>query len=227
MAIHPVIPYTPRVSYAVWVTVAALVGVASRELARRDSERQRERGAAFADVRFTSYQWSVVVACALCVAIVAVSALQNDHDSVVLHCVLAGTGTWLSLVDIDTHTVPRRSQMIAWSVAAVMFASLSFVTGSVAMDRVMAGALTMWGAVKAIEVLSRGELGAADAVVAGYLGMFVGHRSITLVPVALTTAFVSGGVAAAVLMVVCRFGRRSHLPFVPFLFLGAVVAVLR
>jgi leader peptidase (prepilin peptidase)/N-methyltransferase len=104
---------------------------------------------------------------------------------------------------------------------------LSVVGDSVSLLGIAVGSLAMWGVMKAVELLSRGDVGPADAVFAGYLGMFVGSSSVSLVPLALMTAFVAAGLVALVLMVVLRFGRRTHLPFAPFLFLGAVSAVLR
>ena len=184
-------------------------------------------GSFFADVRFASHWSSACAAIVLCGLVVVVSALRNPGATVAFHCMLAGTGTWLSLVDIDTHTVPRRSQMTVWCVAAVLTVVLSLAGDSVSLSGVATGSLAMWGVMKVIEALSRGDIGPADAVFAGYLGMFVGGRSVSLVPFALMTAFVTAGLVALVLMVVLRFGRRRHLPFAPFLFLGAVTAVLR
>lgn len=212
---------------AVWVSVAVGVGAASRALAARDSTQQRRRGAVFADVQFTSHRSSIAVACLLCAVVVALSARQNPGVTVAFDCILAGSGTWLSFVDIDTHTVPRRSQVIVWTGAAALLSVAGLAGGSVSMTGAAGGSVAMWGVMKTIEMLSRGDMGPADAVFAGYLGMFVGSRSVSLVPAALMTAFVLGGVAALLLAVVGGFGRRSHLPFAPFLFLGAIISVLR
>jgi len=227
LVIHSTIQYTPRVRIAVWSVVAAVSGVTSWALARRDSKQQRCRGSSFADIRFTSNRWSVVAACSMCIALIVISAMRNPNTTVAIHCVLAWSGCWLSLVDIDTHTVPRRSQMIVWSVAATFLVALSLANEPSSVLKAMFGSLAMWGVMKTLELLSRGDLGPADAVFAGYLGMFVGNQSVSLVPVALMAAFVLGGGVALVVMVVYRFTRGSHLPFAPFLFLGTMAAVLR
>lgn len=212
---------------AAWVSIGAVVGLTSWLLARDDCRRQRERGACYADVQFVNHRSSKFCVFVLCMATMWFSAQTHSGIIVLAHSVLVLSGTWMSLVDIDTHTVPRRSQMIVWCVAATLFIVLSVAGDSVALDDVALGALMMWVAMRAIEGLSRGSVGPADAVFAGYLGMFVGATSVSLVPFALLAAFVSGGLAALVLMIVFRVGRHSHLPFAPFLFLGTLVSVLR
>lgn len=211
----------------VWVVVAAVLGSASGHLARRDSERQRLRGSCFADVRFTSHRASTAVACVFCASVVALSARANGDLVVLNHCILVWSGTWLSFVDIDTHTVPRRSQIAVVCAATPVLVLSSSAGAEVSLGGAATGSFAMWGVMKATELLSRGDIGPADAVFAGHLGMFVGARSVSLVPAALVTAFVCAGLVALALLVLCRFGRRSQIPFAPFLFLGSVVAVLR
>ena len=211
---------------AVWLCVSFSLGVVACRLAACDSSRQRARGAHFADTRFTGHWSSVAVSVAAVSVVVWLSQSANPDSVVVLHCALAASGVWLSLVDIDTHTVPRRSQSTVWAVSLPLVLAVTAVDPALSFGGAALGAFVMWLIMRATETLSGGDMGPADAVFAGYLGMYVGVHSVSLVPFALFVAFVSGGVVALALMV-ARTRTPGHLPFAPFLFLGAVVAVLR
>lgn len=212
---------------AVWMSLSVVIGFLSRELARRDSRQQSARGAGFAEFGFTSHWGSTVVACAASVGAMWVSTRTHTDAVTLVHCILVWSGIWLSFVDIDTHTIPRGSQCVAWCLACLVVTVTAIVVSELSFTGAIVGSLVMWGLMKMVELLSQGDIGPADAVFAGFLGMFVGAQSIALVSVALFVAFMAGGLVALVLIVVYRFGKRSQLPFAPFLFLGAVVAVLR
>jgi leader peptidase (prepilin peptidase)/N-methyltransferase len=78
-----------------------------------------------------------------------------------------------------------------------------------------------------VELLSRGDIGHADVVLSGYLGLFVGAIGLQLVPLAIFASFFFAGLVAVVMIATKRMTRRSHLPFGPFLVSGMVLAVLR
>jgi leader peptidase (prepilin peptidase)/N-methyltransferase len=78
-----------------------------------------------------------------------------------------------------------------------------------------------------LEMLSRGDLGHADVVLSGYLGLFIGAVGSERLATALFVSFLIAGLVALVMIATKRATRTSHIPFGPFLFVGMVVAVLR
>lgn len=85
----------------------------------------------------------------------------------------------------------------------------------------LAGALTGSSVLGVVWILSRGGLGLGDVKFIGVLGLWLGVSGVVT---GLALAFVTGGVAAAVL---CLFGNaslQSKVPFGPFLSLGAVIS---
>ncbi|MBQ9697065.1 MAG: prepilin peptidase, partial [Acidaminococcaceae bacterium] len=85
----------------------------------------------------------------------------------------------------------------------------------------LAGALTGSFVLGVVWLLSRGGLGLGDVKFIGVLGLWLGVSGVVT---GLALAFVTGGVAAAVL---CLFGNaslQSKVPFGPFLSLGAVIS---
>lgn len=133
----------------------------------------------------------------------------------------------LVLIDVDTHVLPR-SIIISTYVLGLITLVLAQLTGADgSILYVVAGSFLMWVVLKVLELLSGGDLGAGDVSLGVLLGAYVGWVGLELIPIALSVAFLAGGLAALVLLLLRKADRRTMLPFGPFLIFGALVAVLR
>jgi leader peptidase (prepilin peptidase)/N-methyltransferase len=212
----------------VWGLCGGGLGLLACLRARRDVILQRQRGVTFGEANFAHTTFAPLLVSVMCAVVLGLFAKKYVDDVTVLtSAFLLFSGTRLSVIDIDTHTLPRR--VLLWSVA--VFAPLLFIAAVASKDFVLTGillgSLIMWCVMKVLEVLSRGDLGPADVTFAAYLGLFLGGLSLELIATALVASFVCGGGVAVVLLLARRAGRTTHLPFGPFLFFGALVAVLR
>jgi leader peptidase (prepilin peptidase)/N-methyltransferase len=72
--------------------------------------------------------------------------------------------------------------------------------------------------------LSRGGLGGGDVKMAALVGGVVGYPAVLI---AGAVAAVGGGLTALLLLVTRRATRTTALPYVPFLALGGIIALLR
>ena len=213
---------------AVWVLVAVAAGYWACLRAASDVKRQRRLGHTFGEAHITEHRLTTVVVPALSGGIVALYLAQHESaDLLVAFVACTATGLRVSLVDIDTHTIPRRVMVTSIGVLLVLLTIAAFTNSAVSMRSVMIGGIASWLVMRIIEFVSRGDVGHADVVLSGYLGLFVGAKGLRLIPVAFFSAFVSAGLVAVVLMVSKRLTRRSHIPFGPFLVFGMVLAVLR
>ncbi len=70
-----------------------------------------------------------------------------------------------------------------------------------------------------------GGMGFGDVKLAGLLGLFLGWLSWGSVVVATFGAFLLGGIVGVALIAARRAGRKSAIPFGPFMVAGAFVAV--
>jgi leader peptidase (prepilin peptidase) / N-methyltransferase len=77
----------------------------------------------------------------------------------------------------------------------------------------------------AIYLASRGGMGDGDVRLAPLLGLYLGYLNPGIVPVGLFIGFVLGAVVGVAMMAVGKGGRKTALPFGPFLAAGTVVAV--
>jgi leader peptidase (prepilin peptidase)/N-methyltransferase len=70
-----------------------------------------------------------------------------------------------------------------------------------------------------------GGMGFGDVKLAGVLGLFLGFLGWGELAVGAFAAFVLGGVFGVVLLIARRAGRKSRIPFGPWMLLGAWVGV--
>ena len=69
-------------------------------------------------------------------------------------------------------------------------------------------------------------MGFGDVKLAGVLGLYLGWLGWTELVVGAFASFLLGGLADLALMATGRAGRKSHLPFGPYMLLGALLAIL-
>jgi leader peptidase (prepilin peptidase)/N-methyltransferase len=212
--------------------VFALIGIASGykaiSRARVDIARYRQRGEVFGESHFTDHSVSTAFVMAIGAALYAAIANRFTHDLTALTFgILVGAGMWLTLIDIDTHLLPRRIVYRTTALVLPLLIICAFFDNAGSVLGMFIGAVAMWMMMRVLEVLVRGGLGGGDVALAGLLGLYLGWLSYEAVVVGLITAFMVGGVFALLLLITRRANRSTRFAFGPFLIVGALVAVLR
>jgi leader peptidase (prepilin peptidase)/N-methyltransferase len=134
---------------------------------------------------------------------------------------------WLTLIDIDTHLLPRRIVFRTTALVLPLLIICAFSDDAGSVLGMFIGAITMWMFMRVLEVLARGGLGGGDVALAGLLGLYLGWISYEAIAVGLLAAFVVGGVYALLLLITRKANRSTRFAFGPFLVVGALIAVLR
>lgn len=142
------------------------------------------------------------------------------------YCVLMVGLVGLTWIDLRTQRLPRE---ITYATAAVG-APLLCVAALVEHDarRIWTAALGAGIALAlmyAIYIASRGGMGEGDVRLAPLLGLYLGFLNPGLAPIGLFFGFVLGAIVGVGMMVAKRAGRRTPVPFGPFLALGTVLAI--
>ena len=213
---------------ALWCVVSVLSGRWAVVRARSDICFQRSADHTFGEAHITEKTLTAFVVPVISGAFVFVFALRSPSTWLLLAFTLCvATGLRASLIDIDTHTIPRHVMVSASVLLIGVLGAASFVAGTVDTVQVLTSGLISWVLMRLLEFLSRGDLGHADVVLAGYQGLFLGAIGIGLLPSAIFISFVLAGLVALVMIATKHATRSSHLPFGPFLFVGMVVTVLR
>ena len=87
------------------------------------------------------------------------------------------------------------------------------------------GALIALVIMLGVYLASRGGMGDGDVRLSPLIGAFLGWLNPGIVPIGLLFGFCAGALVGVVLLAIGAAGRKTALPFGPFLALGAIVAV--
>ena len=212
----------------VFTLIGAASGYKAIVRARTDIARFRISGETFGEGHFTNAKVSTSIVVAVTSALYFLLAQRFEHDLTVLaYGVLVGAGMWLSLIDIDTHLLPRRIVYRTIAVAMPLLVLSAFFDNTGSIAGMFIGGLAMWCMLRVLEVLSRGDLGGGDVGLGGLLGLYLGWLSYEAVLVGLLASFLVGGFFAVALLVIRKANRHTHFAFGPFLTVGTLIAVLR
>ena len=212
----------------VFTLIGAASGYKAIARARTDIARFRTSGKTFGESHLTDTVAITPIVIAVNAALYFLLAQQFEHNITVLTFgVLVGAGMWLSLIDIDTHLLPRRIVYRTIAVAMPLLVLSAFFDNTGSVIGMFIGGLGMWCMLRVLEVLSRGDLGGGDVGLGGLLGLYLGWVSYEAVLVGLIAAFFVGGLFAVALLVTRKANRNTHFAFGPFLIVGTLVAVLR
>ena len=212
----------------VFILIGAVSGYKAITRARTDIARFRLAGETFGESHFTGTSLVAPIVVAVTSALYFLLAQRFEHDLTVLtYGVLVGAGMWLSLIDIDTHLLPRRIVYRTIAIAMPLLVLSAFFDDAGSMAGMFIGGIAMWLMLRVLEVLSRGDLGGGDVGLGGLLGLYLGWLSYEAILVGLFASFLVGGLFAVALLVTRKANRNTHFAFGPFLIVGTLIAVLR
>jgi leader peptidase (prepilin peptidase)/N-methyltransferase len=164
---------------------------------------------------------------ALTAVLFAITAVIVPPAALPAYLWLVAAGVALAAIDIDTKRLPN---VIVYPTAAVVgtwLVGVSVVQGepSRALRTVLAG-LALGAFFLALNLAYPKGMGMGDVKLAVPLGFALGWVSWATVIVGGFLAFLLGAVVGVALMAAGRAGRRSALPFGPFMLVGAYLALV-
>lgn len=146
---------------------------------------------------------------------------------IVAYLYFAGISVVLTLIDLDTHRLPNAIVLPSYLVGVVLLAIGSALTADwTALVRAGAGMAVLYVFYFALRLVQRDGMGGGDVKLAGVIGLYLGYVGWEALVVGALAAFVLGGVFGVVLMLLRRAGRRTAIPFGPWMILGAWTGLL-
>lgn len=163
-----------------------------------------------------------------CGLLFAVMALRFGADAELpAYLYLAAVGLALAMIDLDTLRLPDALTLPSYAVAAVLLGGAALVQedGGAAL-RALLGAAALGAFYFALLLAYPAGMGFGDVKLAPVLGAYLAWVSWGALAVGAFLGFVYGAVLGIGAMLLGRAGRKSKLPFGPFMLAGALTAIL-
>lgn len=158
----------------------------------------------------------------------AVMALRFGLDAVLpAYLYLAAVGLALALIDLDCKRLPDALTLPSYPVAAVLLGAAA-LAGSDSGDFVKAilGGTAMFAVYFALAFAYPAGMGFGDVKLSGVLGMYTAWLGWGAWAVGLFLGFFLGGIFGIALIAFKKGGRKTAVPFGPFMLLGVLIAIL-
>ena len=140
---------------------------------------------------------------------------------------LAAISVALALIDIDVHRLPDKIVLPSYLVGGALLAAASMANQDYGqLLRAAVGLAALWLLYFALALVYPGGMGFGDVKLAGILGMYLAWLGWAELVVGAFLAFLLGGVLGGLLMAFRKAGRKSKIPFGPFMLLGAYGGLL-
>lgn len=146
---------------------------------------------------------------------------------VVAYLYFAAISIVLTLIDLDTHRLPNSLVLPSYLVAALLFTVAAWLTVEwTALLRAGIGMAVLYLLYALLRLVRPGGMGGGDVKLAGLIGIYLGWLGWGALAVGAFAAFLYGGVFGIVLLLLRRAGRKTAIPFGPWMILGAWTGVL-
>lgn len=139
---------------------------------------------------------------------------------------LASISIVLAVIDVDVRRLPNSIVLPSYVVGAVLLTVASLLLGDAgALVRAGIGMALLYVFYFALRFARPGGMGGGDVKLAGVLGLYLGWVGWGALAVGALAAFVIGGLWGVALILTRRAGRKTAIPFGPWMILGAWVGV--
>lgn len=139
---------------------------------------------------------------------------------------LAAVGVALAMIDLDVQRLPNALTLPSYAVGLALLTAAAVAGHDVgALFRAGLGMAALYGFYFLLAFAYPAGMGFGDFKLAGLLGLYLAWLGWGVLVVGAFAGFLLGGLVGAGLMLLGRAGRRSAIPYGPFMLLGTFVAV--
>ncbi len=139
---------------------------------------------------------------------------------------LAAISVALALIDLDVKRLPDKIVLPSYLVALVLLGAAAIAGHDYhAYLRAIEGMVAYYGAFFALAFIYPAGMGFGDVKLAGVLGLYLGWIGWGALVVGAFGGILIGGLVGLGLMAARRAGRKSAIPFGPFMLVGALLSI--
>jgi leader peptidase (prepilin peptidase)/N-methyltransferase len=133
----------------------------------------------------------------------------------------------LALIDIEHKRLPNVLTLPSYAAGIVLLGAAALLDGEPeAVLRALLGMAVLWGVYALLRLAHPKGMGYGDVKLAGVLGLYLAYLGWRTWFAGWLLGFLLGGVFGVVAILVGRAGRKTKVPFGPFMIVGAFVAIL-
>jgi leader peptidase (prepilin peptidase)/N-methyltransferase len=139
---------------------------------------------------------------------------------------LAAISVALAAIDLETQTLPNAIVLPAYLIMIAVLGASSLISGDLA--ALLRGGIGLFGLFAAYYLMAlvyRGGMGFGDVKLAGVLGFAMAWLGWGVFAVGAFAPFILGGIFAIILVLSTKAGRKTRVPFGPWMLLGAWVGI--
>ena len=138
----------------------------------------------------------------------------------------AGAGVALAVIDFDCRRLPNAIVYPSYVVIAVLLTLSAGLTSDWdALLRAAIGGATLFGFYLALAIAYPAGMGFGDVKLSGILGALLAYLSWSALVIGAFAGFLFGAVVGVGVMIAGRGGRKTALPFGPFMIAGVLTAI--
>ncbi|MEI6230290.1 MAG: prepilin peptidase [Actinomycetes bacterium] len=139
---------------------------------------------------------------------------------------LAAIGIALTMIDLDTRRLPNAIVLPSYGVALALLGVAGVADDRLFdLGRACAGGVIAFGVYFLLALIYPAGMGFGDVKLAGVLGIYLGWVGWPSLAVGIFAAFLIGAVIGLALMAAGRGGRKTAVPFGPFMVVGTFVGL--
>ncbi|MBV9293488.1 MAG: prepilin peptidase [Frankiales bacterium] len=156
----------------------------------------------------------------------AMAAEIGWHAELPAYLYLVAVGVALAFIDLDCQRLPDALTLPSYAVGIVGLGVASAVHRDAwSIERALIGMAALFAFYFTVAMISPRGMGFGDVKLSGVLGLYLAWQGWDQLGVGAFAAFVVGGLAGVVLMAFAGAGRKTKVPFGPFMIIGALIGI--
>jgi leader peptidase (prepilin peptidase)/N-methyltransferase len=156
----------------------------------------------------------------------AVAVRVGPHAVLPAYLYFAAVGIALAMIDFDVKRLPDPLTLPSYPVGAALLAVAAGVDGHWwPFERALIGMAALFGFYFVVALISPRGMGFGDVKLSGVVGLYLGWIGWGALVFGAFAAFVLGGLVGIALILFAGGGRKTKVPFGPFMLLGALVGI--
>jgi leader peptidase (prepilin peptidase)/N-methyltransferase len=153
------------------------------------------------------------------------AARIGAHLELIAYLYLGAVGLALALIDIDVKRLPDVLTLPSYAVGAVLL-GIASTDEPESLLRALLGAAAMFAVYFALCFAYPAGMGFGDVKLSGVIGLYTAWLGWDVWAAGLLLGFFLGGFFGIGLILIRKGGRKTAVPFGPFMLLGALLAIL-